>query len=97
MPAELAIGFFDGVHLGHRRLVGAMLKRARELGAKSVVYPFREPPADVLSGGRSAPPLLLPPDRRIEALLALGVDELSMSPPHILAVRDAVRKTDLRS
>ncbi|MBQ4417838.1 MAG: phosphoenolpyruvate--protein phosphotransferase, partial [Butyrivibrio sp.] len=32
-----------------------------------------------------------------EFFLALGVDELSMSPPHILAVRDAVRKTDLRS
>ena len=76
MPAELAIGFFDGVHLGHRRLVGAMLRRARELGAKSVVYTFREHPADVLSGGRSAPPLLLPPDRRIEALRALGVDEV---------------------
>ena len=32
-----------------------------------------------------------------EFFLALGIDELSMSPPHILAVRDAVRKTDLRS
>ena len=77
MTTELAIGFFDGVHLGHRRLIGEMLGRAREKGAKSVVYTFREHPASVLLGGRFAPTLLLSASQRIAAIKSLGVDEVA--------------------
>ena len=76
MSTEIAIGFFDGVHLGHRRLIGAMLRRAAEKGARSVVYTFREHPASVILGGRFAPALLLSPSQRIAAIKSLGVDEV---------------------
>lgn len=77
MQTELAIGFFDGVHLGHRKLIGAMLARARAKGSRSVVYTFREHPASVLLGGRFAPALLLSLRQRIAAIKALGVDEVA--------------------
>lgn len=77
MTTELAIGFFDGVHLGHRKLIGAMLKRAKEKGARSVVYTFREHPASVLLGGRFAPALLLSAGQRIATIKSLGVDEVA--------------------
>ena len=77
MTTELAIGFFDGVHLGHRKLIGEMMKRAREKGARSVVYTFREHPASVLLGGRFAPALLLSANQRIAAIKSLGVDEVA--------------------
>ena len=76
MTTEIAIGFFDGVHLGHRKLIGAMLKRARAKGARAVVYTFREHPASVLLGGRFAPALLLSPRQRIATIKSLGVDEV---------------------
>lgn len=77
MTTELAIGFFDGVHLGHRKLIGEMLKRAKEKGARSVVYTFREHPASVLLGGRFAPALLLSANQRIATIKSLGVDEVA--------------------
>ena len=76
MQTELAIGFFDGVHVGHCRLIGAMLRRARAKGARAVVYTFREHPASVLMGGRFAPTLLFSTRQRIEAIKSLGVDEV---------------------
>lgn len=48
--AVLSIGNFDGVHLGHRLLLGRMREVARERGVPSVVVTFF-PPARVLFGG----------------------------------------------
>ena len=37
--AVLAIGNFDGVHRGHRAVIGAALTRAKALGRKSAAFP----------------------------------------------------------
>ena len=36
-----ALGIFDGVHLGHRSVIGAAVRRAAELGVKPAVFTFR--------------------------------------------------------
>ncbi|MDY6205167.1 bifunctional riboflavin kinase/FAD synthetase [Bacteroides heparinolyticus] len=47
-PCVATIGFFDGVHLGHRYLIGEVTKAARESGRKSVVVTFDRHPREVL-------------------------------------------------
>lgn len=59
---NLAIGFFDGVHLGHQRILE---------GADSV-FTFENHPATVLSPAH-VPPLLMDLDERVRCLKAIGV------------------------
>jgi riboflavin kinase/FMN adenylyltransferase len=68
----LAIGMFDGVHRGHRRVIAALTKAAQLDGAQAVVLTFDPHPAQVLRG--SAPPLLCDPVERLALLGELGVD-----------------------
>ena len=49
-PAVVALGMFDGVHLGHRALMTRLLEEAKRLGAIPVVYTFSNHPLDVLGG-----------------------------------------------
>ena len=53
----LAIGNFDGVHLGHQAILRAAVDRARETGAVATVLTFDPPPLKVLRP-ESAPPRL---------------------------------------
>ena len=41
-------GFFDGVHLGHRKVIDTLCRRAGELGAESAVVTFWPHPRNVL-------------------------------------------------
>jgi riboflavin kinase/FMN adenylyltransferase len=72
----LTIGNFDGMHLGHRVVVGSAIERARTLGASAVVYTFDPHPRRVLDPGRVQPLLMAP--RQLElALEEIGVDLLA--------------------
>ncbi|HEY5488921.1 MAG TPA: bifunctional riboflavin kinase/FAD synthetase [Candidatus Limnocylindrales bacterium] len=68
----LAIGTFDGVHRGHRRVIDALTRGARDLGAKSVVLTFDPHPAAVLRG--SAPPALCDLEERLAWLGRSTID-----------------------
>jgi riboflavin kinase/FMN adenylyltransferase len=69
----VSIGAFDGVHLGHRALIGEMKLRASELGVASVVVTFDRHPATVVRP-ESAPKLLTDLPHRLELLASTGVD-----------------------
>ena len=77
--AAIAIGNFDGVHLGHR----ALLARAQELAAANdaitVALTFDPHPSALLAPAR-APRLLTSIERRIELLAAAGVDAVVIEP-----------------
>jgi len=68
----LAIGTFDGVHRGHRRVVGGLTRAARELDATPVVLTFDPHPAAVISG--TPPAALCDLAERVARLARLGVD-----------------------
>jgi riboflavin kinase/FMN adenylyltransferase len=75
-PAEgtaVTIGFFDGVHLGHRVVIGEVRRLAAELGARSAVITFDRHPAAVVRP-ESAPLLLTDLDQRLELLAGTGID-----------------------
>ena len=69
----LTIGFFDGVHLGHRVVIGEARRLAAELGARSAVVTFDRHPAAIVRP-ESAPMLLTDLDQRLELLATTGVD-----------------------
>ena len=72
-PSAVTIGVFDGVHLGHRRIVA----RAAEVAATDrlplVVVTFDPHPVEVVRPG-SHPPLLCTLRRRVQLLAELGAD-----------------------
>lgn len=71
--AVLTIGNFDGVHLGHQRIIGLAVEKARALGGTAVAYTFRPHPQVALRPGANVQ-LLLTYDEKLEWLAALGLD-----------------------
>jgi riboflavin kinase/FMN adenylyltransferase len=80
VTAVVAIGVFDGVHLGHQRILGRAVSIARERGARCVVLSFDPHPDLVLSARFETTAPLTPIPERRERLLALGADELEVLP-----------------
>jgi riboflavin kinase/FMN adenylyltransferase len=74
-PAGTAvtIGAYDGVHLGHRRVIAEVRRRAAERGLRSAVVTFDRHPASVVRP-ESAPLLLTDLAQKIELLAETGVD-----------------------
>ena len=71
----ITVGNFDGVHLGHRALIGAARRRAEREGADVVAATFQRHPLTVLRP-ESAPPAIMDAPQRMAALLDAGVDRI---------------------
>ena len=74
-PRAVALGTFDGVHLGHRRVVQTAIEHAHALGVRSAVATFHPRPVSVIVPER-APDSLTSIDRRLELLRAAGADDV---------------------
>ncbi|MDR0647110.1 MAG: adenylyltransferase/cytidyltransferase family protein [Puniceicoccales bacterium] len=72
---HLAIGIFDGVHLGHRTLIGKAVENARNTHAWSGVLSFHPHPKKVLGLPR-APKMIYPIQQRYRLLKELKVDHI---------------------
>ena len=74
-PLHLAIGMFDGVHLGHQSVIAAALHSARRGGGLAGVLTFWPHPSRIFRPEN--PSLqLMPPDMKRRVLASLGVDFL---------------------
>lgn len=78
-PCAVAIGTFDGVHLGHQAVIGAMMAEAHQRGLPAVVVSFQNHPLSVLAPDR-LPPLLCTPREKALALEALNPDAVILLP-----------------
>lgn len=74
-PRAIALGYFDGVHLGHRALMRKAVERARQLGGTSAVFTFDVHPDSVVLG-RQVPLITANAYRREEIKKLGGVDEV---------------------
>lgn len=74
-PVFLAIGVFDGVHLGHRAVISTSTQHAKEVDGTPVVVTFDPHPAKVLRPD-SAPHLLTATQHKIALIRDLGVAHL---------------------
>ena len=68
----LALGNFDGVHRGHRKILDRLHRVASERGATSVVMTFDPHPPRVVRPDK-APPLLMTKSQKLEAIAQAGV------------------------
>jgi riboflavin kinase/FMN adenylyltransferase len=94
-PSVAAIGNFDGLHLGHRQILKAVVAEARERGAKGLAITF-DPHPDQFLRPALAPKLLTPINERLRLLAATGVDAVLVLPFDRalsgLSARDFVRR-----
>ena len=75
----IALGFFDGVHLGHGALLRRAAEEAKKRGCESAVFTFDRPPKEVITGVPC--PLINSPEDRAELVKRLyGIDEMLMVP-----------------
>ena len=75
----VAIGNFDGVHLGHQALVATARRLAHAAGGEAVVLTFDPHPARFFAP-KLAPPMLLTLERRLELLAKAGADVVVVEP-----------------
>lgn len=69
----VCIGAFDGLHIGHRALVGLAAARARASGVPAVALSFEPLPREFFAGD-APPPRLQLPRMKLGALSSLGID-----------------------
>jgi riboflavin kinase / FMN adenylyltransferase len=72
-PSVVTLGNFDGVHLGHRSVLGDVVAKARLRGAKAVAVTFEPHPLQVLYP-ESAPAPITGLAHRIELIAETGLD-----------------------
>ncbi|MEM7798744.1 MAG: hypothetical protein AAF633_06115, partial [Chloroflexota bacterium] len=73
VPTAVALGVFDGVHLGHQALIRDMVAQAKQKGIRTAVMTFFPHPKVVLKG-LSGRLYLTPISKRAQLLHALGVE-----------------------
>ena len=76
----VATGFFDGVHLGHRIVIEALVRAAQERGTESVVVTFWPHPRNVLQNDARGLRLLSSFPEKEAMLRQLGVDRVEVIP-----------------
>lgn len=76
--AVVATGFFDGVHLGHRKVIETLVSSARKRGEEAVVITFAQHPRVVLGQDASKLRLLTTLEERVRLIKDLGVDRVEV-------------------
>lgn len=71
----VTVGFFDGVHLGHREVIRRTVEAAKERDARSVAVTFDRHPREILTPGEE-PRLLTTVERKARLIEACGIDVL---------------------
>ena len=71
----VALGYFDGVHLGHQKIFSTMCDKAQEMGLRTAVQTFANPPAS-----KSQNSLITTYSERCGIVSAWGVDDLFALP-----------------
>lgn len=74
-PTVLALGNFDGIHLGHREIIQRTVKKAAELGLKSGIFTFANHPRNVIMNEEFTKNIIYF-EEKAEIIRKLGIDYL---------------------
>jgi riboflavin kinase/FMN adenylyltransferase len=97
-PTHLAIGVFDGLHIGHQAVIGRAVASSRQSGGNAVVVTFDPHPVRVLRPEK-APRLLTSTRHKVKLIERMGLDavllleftrDFSKTPPEIF-IEELVR------
>ena len=79
LPTCVTVGTFDGLHIGHRKIIKELVQIAESEGIRSVVITFDPHPRQVLAKG-SVVRFVLTREEKVEMMSTLGVDVLIIHP-----------------
>lgn len=71
----VTLGTFDGIHLGHKKIIDAVINKSVETGSRSFVVTFYPHPRNVIKGSEPLK-LLSTPLEKAEMLESLGIENL---------------------
>ena len=78
-PTVVTLGTFDGLHLGHQKIISDVVDEAVERGAESVVVTFDRHPAELLRP-ENVPYFLTSFEDKVSLIDACGIDHLLVIP-----------------
>ncbi|HEY9194972.1 MAG TPA: bifunctional riboflavin kinase/FAD synthetase [Mucilaginibacter sp.] len=78
--AVVTIGTFDGVHIGHRKIIAGIKELARETGGETVILTFFPHPRMILHPEDESIKLITTIDEKARLMEQLGVDHLIITP-----------------
>ncbi|HHY81066.1 MAG TPA: bifunctional riboflavin kinase/FAD synthetase [Clostridiales bacterium] len=78
LPSAIALGTFDGIHLGHRQLINELLIKKKKYGYQTIVYTFLNHPLEVLKP-ETAPQQIMLVKEKIKEFSNLGIDILVLN------------------
>jgi riboflavin kinase/FMN adenylyltransferase len=70
----VAVGIFDGVHKGHRRILSRAIGEARRIGGRAMAVTFDPHPNKILRC-EADPPIILSLEHRLRLFVSMGLDE----------------------
>ncbi len=76
----LTVGTFDGVHVGHRRIIRRVLEKAEEKDLRSVIVTFDPHPRNIIDPGSDGIRLLTTLKERCQLLEEIGIHEMVVIP-----------------
>jgi riboflavin kinase / FMN adenylyltransferase len=78
--AVVTIGTFDGVHIGHRKIIAKLQELAAEIGGETVILTFFPHPRMILNPEDQDLKLITTINEKAELLEGLGIDHLIVTP-----------------
>lgn len=76
----LTIGTFDGVHVGHQKIIEKMQEIARKTGGETVIFTFYPHPRMVINPTNHGIQLIQSQQEKLEKLASLGIDNVIIYP-----------------
>ena len=73
-PLVIALGFFDGIHIGHQKVIQTAIDAAKRMGAKSAVMTFDPHPSAVLGMEQQSVKYITPLQEKVAIIEELDVD-----------------------
>lgn len=75
----VALGNFDGLHIGHMELINKTIEHAKKNNVKSMVYTFKNHPLSIINRSL-APKIILDNNTKIQYLNEIGIDLVNLVP-----------------
>jgi riboflavin kinase/FMN adenylyltransferase len=76
-PTSVALGTFDGLHIGHAEVLNIMKRAAQDKGLKSFVYTFSNHPKEILAPD-NVPSKIMDIDEKVQIFARIDVDYLAL-------------------